>query len=70
MVERLLQLDDVRHTETPEKIAILFHKLGYNAIARQLAVDDLELPVISKPVNCTQLSRSLGPPVIVGQSLN
>ncbi len=26
--------------------------------------------LISNPVNCTQLSRSLGPPVIVGQSLN
>lgn len=47
MVSRLLQLDDVRHTETPEKIAFIFHKLGYNASAQPLAVDDLELPVKS-----------------------
>ncbi len=44
MVERLLQLDDVRHTDTPEKIASLFQKIGYNANAQQLAIDDLELP--------------------------
>ena len=44
MGSRLLQLDDVRHTETPEKIAVLFQKLGYNASAQPLAVDDLELP--------------------------
>ncbi len=44
MVERLLQLDDVRLIDTPEKIAFLFQKIGYNAIARQLAIDDLELP--------------------------
>ena len=47
MFERLLQLDDVRHTQTPEKIASLFQKLGYDAAARQLAVSDLELPVRS-----------------------
>jgi len=44
MPERLLQLDDVRNTQTPENIALLFQKLGYNAIVRPLAVDDLELP--------------------------
>ncbi len=47
MVARLLQLDDLRHTETPEKIAVLFQKLGYNASAQPLAVDDLELPARS-----------------------
>lgn len=47
IVSRLLQLDDVRQIETPEKIAYLFHKLGYNASAQPLAVDDLELPVKS-----------------------
>lgn len=44
MASRLLQLDDVRQIETPEKIAFLFQKLGYNASAQQLAIDDLELP--------------------------
>lgn len=44
MVSRLLQLDDVRQIETADKIAYLFKKLGYNASAQQLAVDDLELP--------------------------
>ncbi len=47
MASRLLQLDDVRQIETPEKIAYLFKKLGYNASAQQLAVDDLELPARS-----------------------
>jgi len=44
MAERLLQLDDVRHIDTPDKIASLFQKIGYNANAQQLAIDDLELP--------------------------
>lgn len=44
MPGRLLQLDDVRCTDRPEKIATLFQKLGYNASAQPLAVDDLELP--------------------------
>ena len=44
MGSRLLQLDDVRQIETPEKIAFLFNKLGYNASAQSLVVDDLELP--------------------------
>lgn len=44
MALRLLQLDDVRHIESPDKIAFLFQKLGYNASAQHLAVDDLELP--------------------------
>lgn len=43
MASRLLKLDDVRHIESPDKIAFLFQKLGYNASAQQLAVDDLEL---------------------------
>lgn len=44
MASRLLQLDDVRQIETPDKIAYLFKKLGYNASAQQLDKDDLELP--------------------------
>jgi len=46
MSQRLLQLDDVRNTDTPDKVASLFQKLGYNATrsAQPLAVKDLELP--------------------------
>lgn len=44
MPARLLQLDDVRQINSPEKVASLFHKIGYNAAPQQLAVDDLELP--------------------------
>lgn len=43
MAARLLQLDDLRYTGSPEKIASLFQKLGYNAAAHQLAIEDLEL---------------------------
>ena len=31
MSQRLLQLDDVRNTDSPDKVANLFQKLGYNA---------------------------------------
>lgn len=46
MSQRLLQLDDVRNTDSPDKVANLFQKLGYNATrsAQPLAVSDLELP--------------------------
>lgn len=44
MPERLLRLDEVQNTDSPEQVAILFQKLGYNATCQQLAVGDLELP--------------------------
>ncbi|MBD2565792.1 MULTISPECIES: Eco57I restriction-modification methylase domain-containing protein [Nostoc] len=47
MAQRLLQLDDVRHINSPQNVASLFQKIGYNASAQQLAVDDLELPTRS-----------------------
>lgn len=47
MKGRLLQLDDVRHIDTPQNVASLFQKIGYNASAQQLAIDDLELPARS-----------------------
>ncbi|MCT7971123.1 BREX-1 system adenine-specific DNA-methyltransferase PglX [Laspinema olomoucense] len=43
MPERLLQLDDLRTLESPEGIASLFHKLGYNAQSESLDVSDLQL---------------------------
>ncbi|MEH1948536.1 MAG: TaqI-like C-terminal specificity domain-containing protein [Nostoc sp.] len=47
MAQRLLQLDDVRHIDSPQNVASLFQKIGYNASAQQLAIDDLELPTRS-----------------------
>lgn len=47
MAERLLQLDDVRQIDSPQKVASLFQKIGYNASAQQLAIGDLELPARS-----------------------
>ena len=49
MSQRLLQLDDVRDTNSPDKVASLFQKLGYNILqtAQPLPVKDLELPVRS-----------------------
>ena len=44
MATRLLQLDDIRQIQTPDKIASLFQKLGYNACSDRLDVKDLELP--------------------------
>jgi adenine-specific DNA-methyltransferase len=44
MAERLLQLDDVRRIDTPDNVALLFQKIGYQASAQQLAIGDLELP--------------------------
>jgi hypothetical protein len=43
MPERSLQLDDLRDIGSPEKIASLFEKLGYNADVQPLAIDDLQL---------------------------
>jgi RNA polymerase primary sigma factor len=43
MPEQYLTLDDIKNANSPEKIAALFQKLGYNANAQPLAVDDLEL---------------------------
>jgi len=36
MPERLLQLDDLRTIDSPERIASMFRKLGYVAKAQQL----------------------------------
>ncbi|MBD2771405.1 Eco57I restriction-modification methylase domain-containing protein [Iningainema tapete] len=47
MAERLLQLGDIRDIKSSERIALLFKKIGYNANAKQLAIDDLELPARS-----------------------
>ncbi len=47
MVERLLQLDDLSTIRSPEKIAALFTKLGYNAVLQPLNIDDLNLPARS-----------------------
>ena len=47
MATRLLQLDDIRQLQTPDKIAFLFQKLGYNAQSSQLDIKDLELPARS-----------------------
>ncbi|WP_066425066.1 Eco57I restriction-modification methylase domain-containing protein [Anabaena sp. 4-3] len=47
MPERLLQLDDLSNIRSPEKIAALFQKLGYNAAAQPLNIDDLHLPARS-----------------------
>ena len=47
MVERLLQLDDLLNIRSPEKIANLFQKLGYNAAIQPLNIDDLYLPARS-----------------------
>ncbi|AFZ28319.1 hypothetical protein Cylst_6542 (plasmid) [Cylindrospermum stagnale PCC 7417] len=43
MAERLLQLGDVRTINSPEKIAALFQKLGYNSAAQLLNTEDLQL---------------------------
>ena len=50
--QRLLQLSDVRDTNSPDKVANLFQKLGYNSTrsAQPLAVRDLELPDRSSDV--------------------
>ncbi len=44
MSERLLQLDDLRNIDSLEKIASLFKRLGYNAEAQPLDIEDLQLP--------------------------
>ena len=43
MPKRLLQLDDLRMLESPEGIAALFRKLGYNAQSEPIDVSSLEL---------------------------
>ncbi|MEG5153030.1 DNA methyltransferase [Microcoleus sp. AT9b-C2] len=43
MSERLLQLDDLRTIDSPEKIASMFRKLGYVAETQPLNIEDLQL---------------------------
>jgi len=43
MVERFLQLDDVRTMNTPAKIADIFRRLGYNAVVQETDVRDWQL---------------------------
>lgn len=50
MPERLLQLDDLLNIRSPEKIATLFQKLGYDAAAQPLNIEDLHLPTCSTEV--------------------
>ncbi len=47
MAERLLTLSDLDDISSPEKIASLFKKIGYNACAQQLAKHELGLPARS-----------------------
>lgn len=47
MPERLSQLDDLLNIRSPEKIATLFQKLGYDAAAQPLNIEDLHLPARS-----------------------
>ena len=44
MPDRLLQLDDIRNAVSPQQLASLFQKLGYNATCELLDVGDLQLP--------------------------
>ena len=44
MPERVLQLDDLRNMDSPDKIAALFQKLGYNTAAQPLSIEELQLP--------------------------
>jgi RNA polymerase primary sigma factor len=61
MPEQYLTLDDIKNANSPEKIAALFQKLGYNANAQPLAVDDLELSARSVyAVNDVYLIADLG----------
>ncbi len=46
-MKRLIQLEDLQQINSPESIASLFSKLGYDADCQPLDIDDLELPVKS-----------------------
>ena len=50
MAQRLLQLDDVRNTDNPDKVVGLFNKLGYKTFgtAQSLGIKDLELALNSE----------------------
>ncbi|MBD2296828.1 sigma-70 family RNA polymerase sigma factor [Anabaena sphaerica FACHB-251] len=43
MPDRLLLLDDLKNANTPEQVAALFQKLGYNVVCQMLDVELLEL---------------------------
>lgn len=43
MPERLLQLDNLLNIRSSDKIAALFKKLGYNAVAQPMNREDLNL---------------------------
>ncbi|MFB2976690.1 sigma-70 family RNA polymerase sigma factor [Microseira sp. BLCC-F43] len=44
MQKRLLHLEDIQKTNSPEQVATLFQKLGYNASCQLLDIGDLQLP--------------------------
>jgi RNA polymerase primary sigma factor len=44
MPQRLLHLDDVRNANSPQQVATLFQKLGYNTTCQLLDISVLELP--------------------------
>ena len=43
-MKRLIELEDLQKINSPESIALLFSKLGYDANCEPLDIDDLELP--------------------------
>jgi hypothetical protein len=43
MPERLLRLDDLKTLTSPDGVASLFHRLGYDAEAQPLNLEDLQL---------------------------
>lgn len=43
MPERLLRLDDLKTLTSPDGVAALFHRLGYDAEAQPLNLEDLQL---------------------------
>ena len=56
MIGQVLELDDIKEANTPQKIADLFDKLGNNVEVEQLDIDKLELPTRCDEAICDALS--------------
>lgn len=56
MIGQVLELEDIKRANSPEKIATWFEKLGYNVEVEQVYIDGLGLPTRCDEAICDALS--------------
>lgn len=56
MIGQVLEIEDIKRANSPEKIAAWFDKLGYNVEVEQVDIDELGLPTRCDEAICDALS--------------